>query len=119
MICLGIAGQGWPGLYPYRDDAYNALFSTIQDGAYTQIIYATMNDNGTIQEEMLAATEKEYGSENRMRIVEEPVDDKLYLIYVTQAEKDNLISLSFKGLNDNSNLNDDWWNDFVANYANI
>ena len=119
MICLGIAGQGWPGLYPYRDDAYNVLFSTIQDGAYTQIIYATMNDNGTIQEEMLAATEKEYGSENRMCIVEEPVDDKLYLIYVTQAEKDNLISLSFKGLNDNSNLNDDWWNDFVANYAYI
>ena len=115
MICLGTVGQGWPGLYPYREGEYNVLFSAVFDGAYTEILSASINDDGTAMKQTLAVKKD---NEDESNFAEEPADPILYIRYAAKTSTNSLIPLKFKSLYDNDGLIDAWWNDFLTGYTN-
>ena len=115
MTCLGAVGQGWPGLYPYREGEYNVLFSAVYDSANTEMIFAAMNEDGTAVKQTLAVTKD---NEDERDFAEEPADPILYIRYAAQKNTNSLIPLKFKSLYDNNGLIDAWWNDFLTGYTN-
>lgn len=117
MVFLGVVGRGCYSLVAYRDEKYNVLFSMDDDGMYSEVQYACLDNNGKAEKKLLFTRKMNFmedGNPDEFFIEEGPGHQELYEIYQANFDMDNLETRLEFG----DKPGPDQWNDFLVNYSN-